>query len=187
MTPARLFRHRGAPGWSSATWNHCATDGLAVWRRGDFSHSVAASRRDPPNGAAEQVATTPPSPARQFDQDEVRGSRPGRSPPGSSRPDHSGCCPAAAQRRIPTCRVGDRPGNRPGLSCGFCGGAPRRNRTADPILTMEPPGTAVRTAASPGRARPWAPKLSVLFRPSYAFTPVTADCRPSLPVGLDTG
>jgi hypothetical protein len=33
------------------------------------------------------------------------------------------------------------------------GGAPRRNRTGDPILTMEPPGTAVRTAVSPGRAR----------------------------------
>jgi hypothetical protein len=26
------------------------------------------------------------------------------------------------------------------------GGAPRRNRTGDPILTMEPPGTAVRNA-----------------------------------------
>src|SRR5215216_2394046 len=33
-------------------------------------------------------------------------------------------------------------------------GAPRRNRTGDPILTMEPPGTAVRTAVSPGHARP---------------------------------
>jgi hypothetical protein len=35
-----------------------------------------------------------------------------------------------------------------------CGGAPRRNRTGDPILTMEPPGTAVRTAVSPGHVRP---------------------------------
>jgi hypothetical protein len=34
------------------------------------------------------------------------------------------------------------------------GGAPRRNRTGDPILTMEPPGTAVRTGVSPGHARP---------------------------------
>jgi hypothetical protein len=34
------------------------------------------------------------------------------------------------------------------------GGAPRRNRTGDPILTMEPPGTAVRDAVSPGHARP---------------------------------
>jgi hypothetical protein len=34
------------------------------------------------------------------------------------------------------------------------GWSPRRNRTSDPILTMEPPGTAVRTAVSPGRARP---------------------------------
>jgi hypothetical protein len=33
-------------------------------------------------------------------------------------------------------------------------GAPRRNRTGDPILTMEPPGTAVRIAVVPGRARP---------------------------------
>ena len=31
---------------------------------------------------------------------------------------------------------------------------PRRNRTGDPIPTMEPPGTAVRTAVSPGPARP---------------------------------
>jgi hypothetical protein len=47
--------------------------------------------------------------------------------------------------------------------------APRRNRTADIILTMEPPGTAVRSAVSPGHARPSGPKLSVLFRRSYAF------------------
>jgi alkanesulfonate monooxygenase SsuD/methylene tetrahydromethanopterin reductase-like flavin-dependent oxidoreductase (luciferase family) len=33
-------------------------------------------------------------------------------------------------------------------------GAPRRNRTGDPILTMEPPGTAVRNAVFAGRARP---------------------------------
>jgi hypothetical protein len=50
------------------------------------------------------------------------------------------------------------------------GRAPRRNRTGDPILTMEPPGTAVRTAVSPGRARPLGPKLSVLLRQSYALT-----------------
>ena len=30
----------------------------------------------------------------------------------------------------------------------------RRNRTADPILTMEPPGTAVRTAVTAGGAQP---------------------------------
>ena len=47
-------------------------------------------------------------------------------------------------------------------------GAPRRNRTGDPILTMEPPGTAVRTAASPGHAGPSGPKLSVLLPRSYA-------------------
>jgi hypothetical protein len=50
---------------------------------------------------------------------------------------------------------------------------PRRNRTGDPILTMEPPGTAVRNALSPGHARPSGPKLSVLFRRSYAFSFVT--------------
>ena len=44
------------------------------------------------------------------------------------------------------------------------GGAPRRNRTGDPILTMEPPGTAVRTAVCAGEARPSGPKLSVLLR-----------------------
>src|SRR5512132_4305022 len=35
---------------------------------------------------------------------------------------------------------------------------------------MEPPGTAVRTAVSPGHARPSGPKLSVLLSRSYAFT-----------------
>jgi hypothetical protein len=50
------------------------------------------------------------------------------------------------------------------------GGAPRRNRTGDPILTMEPPGTAVRTAITPGHARPSRPKLSVLPPCSYALT-----------------
>ena len=50
------------------------------------------------------------------------------------------------------------------------GGAPRRNRTGDPILTMESPGTAVRTAVPPVRARPSGPKLPVLLRRSYAFT-----------------
>jgi hypothetical protein len=54
------------------------------------------------------------------------------------------------------------------------GGAPRRNRTGDPILTMEPPGTAVQTAVSPGHARPSGPKLSVLLRQRYAFT--TGSC-----------
>jgi hypothetical protein len=48
--------------------------------------------------------------------------------------------------------------------------SPPPERTGDPILTMEPPGTAVRTALSPGRARPSEPKLLVLFRRSYAFT-----------------
>ena len=49
-------------------------------------------------------------------------------------------------------------------------GAPRRNRTGDPILTMEPPETAVRNAVSAGRVRPSGSKSSVLLRPSYAFT-----------------
>src|SRR6266508_5168791 len=50
------------------------------------------------------------------------------------------------------------------------GGAPRRNRTGDPILTMEPPGTAVRNAVSPGRTRPSRPKLSVQSTCRYAFS-----------------
>src|SRR5215207_3210895 len=37
-------------------------------------------------------------------------------------------------------------------------------------LTMEPPGTAVRTAVSPGHARPSGPTLSVLFRRGYALS-----------------
>ena len=53
-------------------------------------------------------------------------------------------------------------------------GAPRRNRTGDPILTMEPPGTAVRTPRFP-RSRPTVGakvigslslKLCVLRRPT---------------------
>src|SRR4029453_2365764 len=50
------------------------------------------------------------------------------------------------------------------------GGTPRRNLTGDPILTMEPPGTPVRNAVSPGHARPEGPKLSVLLRRRYAFS-----------------
>jgi hypothetical protein len=66
------------------------------------------------------------------------------------------------------------PPGRRGMT-SVCGGhrlsgAPRRNRTGDPILTMEPPGTAVRTAVLAGNARPSGSKLSVLLRPSYAFT-----------------
>jgi hypothetical protein len=49
-------------------------------------------------------------------------------------------------------------------------GAPRRNRTGDPILTMEPPGTAVRTAVPPAHARPSGQKLTVLFRRSYVLS-----------------
>ena|SRR5215211_6549659 len=48
--------------------------------------------------------------------------------------------------------------------------SPRRNRTGDPILTMEPPGTAVRNTVSPGDARPSGLKLSVLFRRSYVLS-----------------
>jgi hypothetical protein len=63
-------------------------------------------------------------------------------------------------KRLPTDVCAGQPG------CG----APRRNRTGDPILTMEPPGTAVRTALSPGRARPSGPKLWVLPRRRDALT-----------------
>jgi hypothetical protein len=66
--------------------------------------------------------------------------------------------------------------NRPGseLTSANAGqdlcGAPRRNRTGDPILTMEPPGTAVRNAVFPGRVRPSRPKLCALSTRSYAFS-----------------
>ena len=63
-----------------------------------------------------------------------------------------------------------RAGHRIQPELGFWCGAPRRNRTGDPILTMEPPGTAVRTAIPAGHARPSEPKLSVLLRRSYALT-----------------
>ena len=59
------------------------------------------------------------------------------------------------------------------------GGAPRRNRTGDPILTMEPPGTAVRTAVRAGHARPSGPKLSVHSTRSYGFSYRRGDRRPS--------
>src|SRR5215216_5892427 len=103
-----------------------------------------------------------------------------------SRPDHK-LLKTVTPERVHTTTVGDLLANRwqlavqgaPGIEeagCWtrpellFCGGAPRRNRTGDPILTMEPPGTAVRTAVSPGHARPSGPKLSVLFQRSYALS-----------------
>jgi hypothetical protein len=69
------------------------------------------------------------------------GDRPIRSHP------YMGCalCPGEPTRN----------GKTPSVSAGQPGcGAPRRNRTGDPILTMELPGTAVRNPVSPGRARP---------------------------------
>ena len=70
-------------------------------------------------------------------------------------------------------RPSDRPLERQLTSVcagqSWCG-APRRNRTGDPILTMEPPGTAVRTAVPPGHARPSGPKLWVLLRRRDALT-----------------
>jgi hypothetical protein len=57
------------------------------------------------------------------------------------------------------------------VSAGQSGcGAPRRNRTGDPVLTMEPPETAVRNPVFAGRARPSGSKVSVLFRRSYVFS-----------------
>jgi hypothetical protein len=74
------------------------------------------------------------------------------------------------------CSTGTPDAELTSISAGqrLCG-APRRNRTGDPILTMEPSGTAVRNPVSPGRARPSGPKLSVLFRRSYAFSRPCAD------------
>src|SRR5215217_4805339 len=48
--------------------------------------------------------------------------------------------------------------------------ANRMGTSGEHILTMEPLGTAVRTAVSPDHARPSGPKLSVLFRRSYALS-----------------
>ena len=47
---------------------------------------------------------------------------------------------------------------------------PPPESTGDPILTMKPPGTAVRTAVTAGRARPLGPKLWVLLRRRDALT-----------------
>jgi hypothetical protein len=69
------------------------------------------------------------------------GDRPVRSHP------YMGCalCPGEPTRN----------GKTPSVSAGQPGcGAPRRNRTGDPILTMEPPRTAVRTPVFPAHARP---------------------------------
>src|SRR5512133_3272119 len=108
-----------------------------------------------------------------------------------SRPDHK-LLKTVTPERVHTTTASDLLANRwqlavllpPGMRQAGCwtrpellvwGGAPRRNRTGDPILTMEPPGTAVRKPVSPGRARPSGPKLSVLFRRSYvlSFEPCT--------------
>jgi Phosphatidylethanolamine-binding protein len=70
--------------------------------------------------------------------------------------------PACAHPRPSECQDDQhRPFNRPSdvaLTSVCAGqslcGAPRRNRTGDPILTMEPPGTAVRNLVAPARARP---------------------------------
>ena len=64
------------------------------------------------------------------------------------------CWQIAGNWRFFFLRGCDRPGAGPGLACGSVVDPPRRNRTGDPVLTMEPPGTAVRTAVSPAHARP---------------------------------
>jgi hypothetical protein len=43
-------------------------------------------------------------------------------------------------------------------------GAPRRNRTGDPILTMDLAVTAMLTGVSADRWRPWDAKLCAVFR-----------------------
>ena len=57
---------------------------------------------------------------------------------------------------------------RPGLL--VLGWSPRWNRTGDSILTMEPPGTAVRTGVVPGHARPSGPQLSALSTHNYGLS-----------------
>jgi hypothetical protein len=63
-----------------------------------------------------------------------------------------------------------RPGVVPGLSCWFGVEPPAGIEPATPSLPWNHRGTAVQTAVSPGHARPSGPKLSVLFRRSYAFS-----------------
>src|SRR5438034_718049 len=62
----------------------------------------------------------------------------GRPLPPHSKPD-------VAAVTAPKQKLTSIPAGQPGC------GAPQRNRTADPILTMEPPGTAVRDPVSAGR------------------------------------
>jgi hypothetical protein len=45
------------------------------------------------------------------------------------------------------------------ISVSLAGGAPRRNRTGDPILTMDRRPSAVLSAVSAGRPTPWVPQL----------------------------
>ena len=58
------------------------------------------------------------------------------------------------QTALGALRARNRPGPTPGLTC-WLGWSPRRNRTGDPILTMNLALTAVRTSISAGRRRPW--------------------------------
>ena len=85
-------------------------------------------------------ARVPPPPAHA-----ARRSWPGRVHGWPPRAARAGTGPRCTPRR---------PSTAPRPKLLVWGRAPRRNRTGDPILTMEPPGTAVRTALSPGHARP---------------------------------
>ena len=71
---------------------------------------------------------------------------------------HPACaCPAPPERHADQRRP-VKPGSERGPDQRFRWSgpvwSPHRNRTGDPILTMEPPGTAVRMLVFPGRARP---------------------------------
>jgi hypothetical protein len=83
----------------------------------------------------------------------------GRSTRFRHQPDH-----------LTAARTGSEPRDDQRWRWSSVGRAPRRNRTGDPILTMEPPGTAVRTAVTAGRALPSGAKLSALSPRSYAFS-----------------
>jgi hypothetical protein len=90
--------------------------------------------------------------------------------------------PESNRRSHPQVKIPARGGKLPGTYQGRRGPRPLRGAVNGPgasrathlhpsgvaaghePLTMEPPGTAVRTGVSPGHGRPSGPRLSVLFR-----------------------
>jgi hypothetical protein len=111
-----------------------------------------------PAGPSNVQVTTGPSSRRVPQADKVLGRGSSRTRtvdqgsalhPVCACPDHPNATPTSVARSTGTPDV-----ELTSVCAGHrLGGAPRRNRTGDPILTMEPPGTAVRTAVSPAGGR----------------------------------